>query len=38
MNTRKLALLFLFGSVLLPSSKAQVKRIEMHVEGMTCNF
>ncbi len=38
MNTRKLALLFLFGSALLPSSKAQVKRIEMRVEGMTCTF
>jgi copper chaperone CopZ len=38
MNTRKLALLFLFGSVLAPSSKAQVKHIEMRVEGMTCNF
>jgi len=35
MNTRKLALLFLFSSVLVPSSKAQVKHIEMRVEGMT---
>ena len=38
MNTRKLALLFLFSSVLVPLSKAQVKHIEMRVEGMTCNF
>ena len=38
MNTRKLALLFLFGSVVVPVSKAQVQRIEMRVEGMTCNY
>jgi copper chaperone CopZ len=37
-NTRKLALLFLFSSVLAPLSKAQVQRIEMRVEGMTCNY
>jgi hypothetical protein len=37
-NTRKLALLFLFSSVLAPMSKAQVQRIEMRVEGMTCNY
>jgi hypothetical protein len=35
MNTSKLALLFLFGSVLVPLSKAQIKHIEMRVEGMT---
>ena len=38
MNTTKLALLFLFSSVLAPMSKAQVQRIEMRVEGMTCNY
>ena len=38
MNTRKLALLFLLSSVLAPLSKAQVQRIEMRVEGMTCNY
>jgi hypothetical protein len=31
-------MLFLSGSVLVPLSNAQVKRIEMRVEGMTCNF
>jgi hypothetical protein len=35
MNARKLSLLFLFGSVIVPLSKAQVKHIEMRVEGMT---
>jgi len=35
MNTRKLALLFLLGSVLAPPSQAQIKHIEMRVEGMT---
>lgn len=35
MNTRKLALLFLFSSVLVPVSKGQVRHIEMRVEGMT---
>ena len=38
MNTRRLALLFLFSSVVAPLSKAQVQRIEMRVEGMTCNY
>lgn len=38
MGARKLGLLFLFSSVLVPLSKAQVQRIEMHVEGMTCNY
>ena len=38
MRTKKLALLFLFGSVLVSPSKAQIKHIEMRVEGMTCNF
>jgi hypothetical protein len=35
MNTRKLVLLFLFGCLLVPVSQAQVKHIEMRVEGMT---
>lgn len=35
MNTRKLALLFLLGSVFGPFSQAQIKHIEMRVEGMT---
>ncbi len=38
MNSRKLALLILLSSVLVPLSKAQVQRIEMRVEGMTCNY
>src|SRR6266851_4951754 len=35
MNTRKLALLFLLGCVFVPVSHAQIKHIEMRVEGMT---
>jgi hypothetical protein len=35
MNSRKLVLLFLLGSVFVPVSQAQVKHIEMRVEGMT---
>jgi hypothetical protein len=35
MNARKLALLFLLGSVFGPLSQAQIKHIEMRVEGMT---
>jgi hypothetical protein len=35
MDTRKLALLFVLGSVLVPVSQAQIKHIEMRVEGMT---
>jgi len=37
MNTKALALLALLGCALLftPASKAQVKHIEMRVEGMT---
>jgi len=34
MNT-KIALLLLFGLALAPVSKAQIKHIEMRVEGMT---
>jgi hypothetical protein len=35
MNTRELALLFLLGSVFVPGTQAQIKHIEMRVEGMT---
>jgi hypothetical protein len=35
MNTRKLAWLFLLGSAFAPVSQAQIKHIEMRVEGMT---
>ena len=35
MNTKKLALLALLGSMLVPVAQAQVKHIEMRVEGMT---
>ena len=36
MDTKKLALLVLFGSTLLmPAAQAQIKHIEMRVEGMT---
>jgi len=35
MNKRKLALLFLLSSVFVPVSQAQIKHIEMRVEGMT---
>lgn len=35
MNTRKLALLFLLASVFTTVTQAQIKHIEMRVEGMT---
>jgi hypothetical protein len=35
MNTRKLALLALLGSMVMPMAQAQIKHIEMRVEGMT---
>jgi hypothetical protein len=35
MNTKKLALLALLGSIVVPMAQAQVKHIEMRVEGMT---
>lgn len=35
MNTRKLALLALFVSVVAPVAQAQIKHIDMRVEGMT---
>jgi hypothetical protein len=31
----KLALLILFGSIIAPVAQAQIKHIEMRVEGMT---
>lgn len=35
MDTRKFALLVLLGSILSPVTQAQIKHIEMRVEGMT---
>ncbi len=35
MNTRKLALLALLGLMFVPTAQAQIKHIEMRVEGMT---
>jgi hypothetical protein len=35
MNLKTLALLFLLGFALAPVSQAQIKHIEMRVEGMT---
>ncbi len=35
MNTKKLALLALLGSLAVPMAQAQIKHIEMRVEGMT---
>jgi len=35
MDVRKLGLLLLLGSILAPASHAQIKHIEMRVEGMT---
>jgi hypothetical protein len=35
MNGKKLAVLLLLGCTLGPVSKAQIKHIEMRVEGMT---
>ncbi len=35
MNPKKLALLLLLGCALVPGSQAQIKHIEMRVEGMT---
>ena len=35
MNKKKLALLLLFVSPLLSSAQAEIKHIEMRVEGMT---
>ena len=35
MNTRKLTWLFLLGSTFVPVTQAQIKHIEMRVEGMT---
>lgn len=35
MKLRKLALLAMLGSMLVPIAQAQIKHIEMRVEGMT---
>jgi hypothetical protein len=35
MNTKRVALLLLLGCVIAPVSQAQIKHIEMRVEGMT---
>ena len=35
MNFNKLSLLLLLGCALVPFSQAQIKHIEMRVEGMT---
>jgi hypothetical protein len=35
MDTRKFALLVLLGSIVPPVTHAQIKHIEMRVEGMT---
>jgi hypothetical protein len=35
MNTNKFALLVLLGSMVAPVVQAQIKHIEMRVEGMT---
>jgi len=35
MNPRKLLLLAILGSALAPASVAQIKHVEMRVEGMT---
>ena len=35
MNRRKLVLLLLLGCIFVPQMQAQIKHVEMHVEGMT---
>jgi hypothetical protein len=35
MKTRRFALLVLLGSMVVPVTQAQIKHIEMRVEGMT---
>jgi hypothetical protein len=35
MNTKKLALLAFLGLTFVPTAQAQIKHIEMRVEGMT---
>ena len=35
MNRRNLALLALLGSMVVPAAQAQIRHIEMRVEGMT---
>ena len=38
MNRKKLALVAMLVSIVSPVSQAQIKHIEMRVEGMTLNF
>lgn len=35
MNTKQILLLALLGSMIVPAAQAQIKHIEMRVEGMT---
>jgi hypothetical protein len=35
MRVKKFALLLLLGSIFVPAAQAQIKHIEMRVEGMT---
>lgn len=35
MHARKVALFVLLGSIFVPAASAQIKHIEMRVEGMT---
>jgi hypothetical protein len=35
MNTKKLALLAVLASLIVPMAQAQIRHIEMRVEGMT---
>jgi hypothetical protein len=35
MNRRNLVLLLLLGSIVVPQMQAQIKHVEMRVEGMT---
>ncbi len=35
MNAKYLALLLLFGSLAVPPTQAEIKHVEMRVEGMT---
>jgi hypothetical protein len=35
MNTKRVTLLLLLGLIVVPGAQAQIKHIEMRVEGMT---
>ena len=35
MRVKKFALLLLLGSIFVPAAQAQIKHVEMRVEGMT---